>query len=136
MKSRFKTYSEFVSAIKIVYRSNNGVKIFCMVKGKEYVMLEIKYKPWNSELTRNSFLARMYIKEILSKHTIGKHIKRKDGYELLGHRCLHMDRIYIICGSEEFVNTQTGELTQKLLIVNAAAAHERPIKIFINQVQL
>ncbi|HNU14056.1 MAG TPA: hypothetical protein PKI55_06305 [Chitinophagaceae bacterium] len=135
MKARFKTYSEFTSAIKIVYRANNGVKIICWVKGKEYVVLETSFRPWNSDKTRNGFLVRLYIREVLGKHIIGKRMKRKEGYELLGHRCFYLEQFFIICNAEEWVNTQTGEITQKLLIVNAAT-HERPVKVFINQVQL
>lgn len=135
MKSRYKTFSEFTSAIKIVYRSNNGVKIFCMVKGKEYVILETGYRPWNSEQTRRRFIIRLYIREILSKHSMNKRITRIEGFELLGQRCLYLDQLHIICSSEDLVNTETGEITKKLLIVNAAT-NDRPTKVFINQVQI
>lgn len=133
MNIRFKTYSEFLSATQIVYRSNNGVKIVCRIKGKEYVVFESKFRPWNTDMTKNGFMVKLYISEVLWGKSISKKITRRPGFELLGRRCMYHERMAVICSAEEMVNKETGEVMQRLTL---AHKNERPFKIMQNQIQL
>lgn len=63
MKTRLKTFGEFEKQITIVHRPKGGIKIMCSLK--EYVIIEKDIKPWNTPDTRMTFLANLYIKEIL-----------------------------------------------------------------------
>jgi len=133
MLSRPKTFGEFYKGITIVHRENGGVKIIC--KRGEFVILETRYKPWNSRDTKTTFLINLYIKEVLSKVDLSKKIKRPEGFELLGKRCLHNEQLLIICGWEEMANTETGEIV-KMLTLAGRWASPVPFKTPITNVQL
>jgi hypothetical protein len=133
MKSRPKTFSEFYAGIRIVERTNGGIKLICL--RNQSVLLETKIKPWNTPSTRKTFLANLYIKEILFKFSLSKKIKRPDGYELLGTKCLYGEQVVTICGWKEVVNPETGEVVKQLTL--AGRWHtDTPFKALISQVQL
>lgn len=130
MQLRFKTYSEFLKGITIAY-SENGCTIIC--KLKSFVLLDTKFKPWDTPATRKSFLVKMYAKQVLAKCNPSKKIKRIPGYEMLGKRCMHQDELSIICDAVELVDTQTGEQVMQYTIFNHWVGH--PFKVFENQIQ-
>ena len=65
MRTRYKTYGEFLKAITIVHRKEGGVKIICSLK--RFVLIECNFKPWKTDQTKKTFLARVYIDEVLKK---------------------------------------------------------------------
>lgn len=133
MNCRPKLFSEFKSGIRIVNRAGGGIKILCM--RDKFVMLESKFKPWNSVETRMTFLKNLYIKEILQKINLSKKIKRPEGFELLGARCLYNDEVLIVCAWKEMVDPNTGEVTKQLTLAGRWRS-PAPFKIMMNQVQL
>jgi hypothetical protein len=130
MKARYKTFSEFMKDIKIAHEPPD-VLIVC----RNHILYR-GAKPWNSQRTRKTFLARIYIKEVLQKKDVSKLIKRIEGYELLGKRCLHNDFLAIICGTQEVVNTETGEMQIMATVVSVNAYRNDPFKVLLNQLQL
>ena len=133
MTSRPKIFSEFMAGITIVHRDNGGIKIIC--KLKDYVLLESRFKPWNTPDMRKTFLANLYIKEVLLKINISKYIQRPEGFELLGKRVLYRDEVVVICSWKELVDKETGELT-KILTLAGRFLSPAPFKTSINNVQL
>jgi hypothetical protein len=133
MNIRFKTFSEFMNGIKLVNRPAGGIKIVCGI-GDRYVLLESKFKPWNTPDTRRIFLVKMYLKEVLEKANPSKKIQRVPGFELLGKRCLYRDAVSIICDAVDMVDPDTGEMTKRLKIFNDNI--RKPFSVFINNVQI
>lgn len=134
MKARFKTFREFLNDI-VMSHTEKGFKIIC----KKYLVTEGKIKPWNTPKTRTTFLAKLYIKEVLLKHDMKKGIARIEGYELLGKRCMYNDNLCVVVDAADLVDTSTGEMTKQLTIVNSGTAHwlrSQPFKVLINQVQI
>ena len=132
MKSRYKTYKEFIESITLVHDQQTGYKIICNLKS--YVVVQSKVKPWNTPETRKSFLVKLYITQVLQKHTMSKRFPRIEGYELLGRRCMYNDYICIVCDSVELVHRETGEVKNQLTLFGDNRSN--PFKVLINQVQL
>lgn len=132
MRSRYKTYAEFVKRIAIGRTQEKGFVVFCSLK--KYKIVESKTQLWNTEDTKKTFLARLYVNEILRKLNLSKIIQRINGYELLGRRCMYNDKLCIICGWQQMVNTETGETKLQVTLVNDI--RNTPFKIFIDQIQL
>lgn len=133
MKTRLKTFGEFEKQITIVHRPKGGIKIMCSLK--EYVIIEKDIKPWNTPDTRMTFLANLYIKEILLSINPSKRIPRQEGYELLGARCMYNDEMVVICSWRELVDKNTGEIT-KMLTLAGRWRSPTPFKVLISEVQL
>lgn len=131
MKVRFKKFSEFVNGITIAY-GDTGCKIICNLQN--YVLLDVKFKPWSSPKTRQIFLAKMYMNEVLAKANPSKKIQRIEGYQYLGKRVMYRDQLSIICDAIEMVDPETGDMTTQIKIFNSRLSH--PLKVFINEVQL
>lgn len=121
-----------MKAIVISHTQSGGYKIICTLK--KYLLCESRQKPWNTPLTRKTFLAKLYIEEILKKHTMSKLIRRIDGYEYLGKRCLYKDNVCVVCDAVEVVHQETGEMTYLLTLVNNNRT--QPFKILIAEVQI
>ena len=133
MTARPKTFNEFLKRITIVSTEAKGCKIICDLK--RYVLVECRTKPWNTPDTRKTFLANLYIKEILLRVNMSKKIKRPEGYELLGAKCMMNDNVYTICGWREVVDRDTGEIIKQLTLTGRWNS-PTPFKVLINQVQL
>ena len=133
MKTRLKTYGEFMKAITIVQGVHGGVKLICN-KPYQYVLLETHVKPWNSKETRKSFLVRLYIKNIIWKMNVSKFIQRIEGFELLGRRVMHGEQVAVIVNAQEGVNQETGEAVTMLTITTMHST--TPIKILSTLIQL
>ena len=133
MKLRPKIFSEFMLGIQIAYPHGGGVKIIC--KLKSYVLVDTKHKPWNTPDTRRTFLANLYIKEVLLKLNISNKIKRIKGFELLGKKCFYREELLTICSWKEMVDKETGEMTKQLTLAGRFLT-PTPLKVFINEVQL
>jgi hypothetical protein len=133
MRARFKTFAEFMEAIKISGKTTDGASGM-LISCRNHVLCESKYRLWNSEMTKRAFLIKLYIREVLQKKNLSRNIVRIKGYELLGRRCFYNDFIAVICGWQNVVNTETGEVSVMLTLVNAN--HINPFKVLINQVQL
>lgn len=131
MKARFKTFREFLNDI-VMSHTEKGFKIIC--RTKKYLVIEGKIKPWNTPKTRTSFLAKLYIREVLLKHDLKKGMPRMEGYELLGKRCLYRDNICVVVDAVDLVDTNTGEMTKRLTLVNDN--HSQPFKVLITEVQI
>lgn len=132
MRARVKTFGEFVKAITIAYTQSNGFKIICNLKN--YKLCESSVKFWNTPHTRKTFLAHLYIENILWKHTLSKTFPRKEGYELLGRKCFYKDNLAIVCDAIDVVNKDTGEVIKQLSIVTTNRQH--PFKVLITEVQI
>jgi len=132
VKVRYKTYSQFISGIRIVHRDNGGVNIVC--KRGNYVVEKLQYKPWNSADTKRTWFIKFYCKRILGAFSISKKIARIEGFELLGARCLYRDTVCIICNSEDYVDPETGEVIRKLTMYSDILQH--PFTAFETEVQL
>lgn len=133
MTSRPKTFSEFCDGLRIVERPKGGIKLICM--RNQSVLLETKVKPWNTTATRKTFLANLYIKEILLRVNMSKKVRRPEGFELLGARCLYGEQVVTICAWKEVVNPETGEIVKQLTL--AGRWHtDTPFKALISEVQI
>lgn len=133
MTARPKTFSEFYSGLRIVERPKGGIKLICL--RNQSVLLETQVKPWNTPATRRTFLSNLYIKEILMRVNMSKKIRRPEGFELLGARCMYGNDVVVICGWKEIVNPDTGEIVKQFTL--AGRWHtDTPFKALENQVQL
>jgi hypothetical protein len=132
MTSRPKTFSEFCDGLRIVERPKGGIKLICM--RNQSVLLETKLKPWNTTATRKTFLANLYIKEILLRVNMSKKIRRPEGFELLGARCLYGEQVVTICAWKEMADPETGEIKKQFTL--AGRWHtDTPFKAFETQIQ-
>ena len=114
MRSRYRTFGEFMAGITIVNGETGGVKIICSLKN--YVLVETKVKPWISPATRKAYLVKLYFKLILQHIALSKKIQRIIGYEMLGRRVFYQEQVAIIADAVEVVDQDSGEMTYKLRI--------------------
>ena len=133
MQSRPKTYGEFESGFMIVNRPGGGVKM--ITKRKGFVFFESKLKPWNTPAMKTTFLKRLYIAEILMRVNLPAKIRRPEGFELLGARCIHRKERVVICAWKELVDSETGE-QNKQLTLSGTWRTGAPYKALLNEVQL
>lgn len=135
MKTRLKTYKEFLAGIIMVNTTDKGVKFVC--KKKNYVMLHAQVKPWNTVATKKSFLVRLYIKEIVQKINPSKKIARIKDFELLGGRCAYNGRTMIVCDKYEGVDPETGNMDTVLVVVHLSrTAFDRSDPFLLLQSQI
>jgi len=119
MRTRYYTFEEFLKHITIVSRAHKGIHgVMIVCKLKRYVLIKTEFPLWNSKFTRRSYLAKLYIAEVLRKKNVSLKIARIPGYELLGRRCTRRGDTLIICGHWDVVDTDTGELDTQLLVQN------------------
>lgn len=121
MKSRYKTYIEFLEQTKVVHRPGGGIKIFC--EKNISMILESRFKPWNSPETKHSFLVKLYIREVLWKQELSKKIARIEGFEWLGKRVVYKKHLSVVCDTGEVVDPETGEILLGFRISNDARSH-------------
>lgn len=133
MRSRFKTFGEFTKQIKIAYRTGEGKQGLVIAYRKD-VIFKHDYKPWNSEATKKTFIAKLYIKNVLVPRPLSNRIARIEKYELLGKRCMFNDYLHIICDAEGVVNTATGEVGTRILIYDPVLNTFK--KVLTTEVQL
>jgi len=134
MKSRYKTFGEFHRDVREVHSTTGGFKLVCYLRGKEYVVMSLKSKPWNTPQTRKTFIARVYVDEMLWKCHLSRKIQRIEGFELLGRKVNYNDHLSVICNAVDMVNPDTGETRKQIVLVNSFRSI--PFKVFLNQVQL
>lgn len=132
MQSRLKTFSEFLAKKKIIYRDDcTGIIITCM----NNVLIKTTIRPWNTPATKNTFLAKIYIEQVLKKKSLPDNIMRIPGFELLGKRCTFKNQTIIICSTNEVVDTQTGEVIIKATVVSATNEFRtQPFIINLNEI--
>lgn len=125
MKTRYKTFAEFMKTSKIAY-DNKEVIIACL-----RTVLYRGQRPWNSPQTRKSFLAKLYIKHVLQRKNISLLVQRIEGYELLGKRFIYKRHEVIVCSTQEMVDTDTGEILIMAILV--ADHRPQPFKLLLKE---
>lgn len=135
MRTRYKTYGEFLKGITIVHRKDGGVKVIC--RCKRYVLASMDMLPWNTKKTRTSFLVRLYINEVLRRINVSPKIERIEKFVLLGTRCLIGGDLCIIVNAYQVVDAETGEVDDQLLAFNVGNPFRTaPFKILKSKVKL
>lgn len=132
MRSRLKTFDEFLKKARIIYRDDcTGVIITCM----NNVLVRTTIRPWNTKATKHTFLAKIYIEEVLKKRALPDNIMRVPGFELLGKRCTFKDNTVIICSTREIVDTETGEMITKATVVSESNQYRtQPFIVNLNEI--
>lgn len=100
------------------------------------VLVRTIIRPWNSPATKNTFLAKIYIEQVLKKKSLPDNIIRIEGFELLGKRGTYNNNAVIICSTNEVVDPETGEVITKATVVSEDNQYRtQPFIINLNDIQ-
>lgn len=135
MRTRYKTFQEFIAQIRIVKRNSGGILITCNLK--RYKVVESRCPLWNSDNTQHSFLVRCYIDEILRKKCLSEKIQRMTGVELIGKRFTYKRETCIVVNTYPVVDKNSGELETAIVVMSITNSFRYdPFKLLKSEIQL
>jgi hypothetical protein len=137
MKTRYKTFGEFLRDTYVAHNDAGGVKIIC--RKKPMVVKEYGFTPWKTKHSKTWHLVLVYIKTVLVEYELSNKIKRIPEYELLGKRCTYKGIMHVIANSWDGSHKETGE-SIKLLSVYPCTFYAlnngtHPITVTENDIQ-